>query len=176
MAIWQFCPSKTQLKLEKSLNFNRWLKTKAVYDSESFKTAIREKGLYKAGGNFWWTLMVGTMHPGVPIRVSAINDLKTHYFTNPAPYPTAVMVAVRKDEDPMQHKGAMRRVSPPELQWALILAVAEELSAGGFDEASKERLEQWKSVMLSVSFHFKLLESTEDMPGTLAGNNPVKRR
>ena len=59
-------------------------------------------------------------------------------------------------------KGKFRRVSPEEMVFAFLIKASTDIDNG----ADETTLHDWRRNMLSVSFHFKLLESDEDRCGT----------
>jgi hypothetical protein len=130
----------------------------AVFDADLCKVALKKKGLYKCGGNIFWADALWTPLPGVPVRQSAVEEIKAHYFSEPCPFPSMVVIGVpSKDENPMDHRGSMKRVSPEEMVHALMFRIASEIEGG----ATQRRLQDWRRMSLSVSFHFKLLESDD---------------
>ena len=116
--------------------------------------------MYKCGGNFFWADPLATVTQ-VPLRQTVIFDLMEHYFKDPGNFPGAICVAIGQTQNPMDHKGSLRRVSPPEIQWALIFKLKDEIRL----EVSEERLKEWRRMLLSCSFHFMLLDNMDDMSG-----------
>ena len=132
-------------------------RAQAPYADSQYKLAIAERGVYRAAGNLFWLDLLWSTQPGVPIRRCAIQELREHYFTQPGVYNFPVIVGVFKGVSPMDLRGRMHRVSPEEPVMAIILQLASELESG-VDEA---RVRAWRTMVLSVSFTWKLLESDD---------------
>ena len=59
----------------------------ARFNLECYKLAIAECGHYKAGCNLLWLNLTFSPLPHVPIRKSAVLQLKDHYFPTPQLFP-----------------------------------------------------------------------------------------
>lgn len=114
--------------------------------------------MYRAAGNLMWLDVMYSPQAGVPTRVSAIKELQMHYFQVPTVFPGTVTVAVAPNENPLDARGSMRRISPEEPLHACLLELAEGIRQGIPDA---QTLQAWKRVLLSVSFEFKLLDAEE---------------
>ena len=98
--------------------------------------------------------------PGVPLCQARVDGLATFYFTEPAPYPLDLIIAVPDvSYQPNLHLGAWQSVSPEEMKHALIRAIARGLSAG----AEACVVERWRHAALSCTAEFKILTSDDDM-------------
>ena len=75
-------------------------------------------------------------------------------------YPRNVLVAIRgPDQHPLGSLGSLNSVSPEELPAAFLARVVDAIQLG----ASHEELEAWRSVLLTVTFHFEVLPSEQLM-------------
>ena len=134
------------------------------YDTAAFKQSMANTKQYAAGGNFAWCKIGFTTSPGVPYNESAVENLKKYYFGGveaPKRFPEVVVVAVSQkqmNEGVMTSRGAMESVSPPELQHAFVLRVAELVDQKVPDAA----LNSWLRVMLSTMFVWEFLPSFDD--------------
>ena len=112
----------------------------------------------QSGGNLFWINLNTLTSPGVPINPSSVAQLKTRFFSEPGTFPADIVVAIPDLAfDPMVQCGALQCISPDELKMAFISAVADRVSGG----ADAEELTAWKHMALTVTMHFRWLE-TED--------------
>ena len=112
--------------LNHSINVNMTLSTLwscvqsnfAYQCTANFRTAVHNSGTDTCGCEFFWLHPAFNPNPGVPPNQGCVNTMIDVNFTNPAPFPTTVMVAVDSiDEHPV--KGQFKALTPPELIHAL---------------------------------------------------------
>ena len=129
----------------------------SVFDQGHYVKAIKS-GTYTAGCNLFWVDMRWSATPGVPLRLTAVQQLADNLFAEPTPYPGALHVAMTPSESPLDHTGAWRCVSPEELHHAMIFAIADAVRT---DPTNHELLNNWKRCALSTTITFKNLETAE---------------
>ena len=96
----------------------------------------------------------------MPIRRSSILELKAHYFSEPALFPGNLVVAVGKSEAEQLDKmkaSSMKRISPEEVVYAMLEAIADSVRSKEDDDT----LMAWRRVILSVSYHWLVLDSED---------------
>ena len=112
---------------------------------------------YTCGVNLFWLDLLWSPTPGVPLRGSAIEAMTATTFQEPAM--CTVHVAVPdKSWNPLEHKGALLRVSPEEITGAIIFAIERDIR----DEKPDAILKSWRSTALSTTCVFKVLPSSTD--------------
>lgn len=122
---------------------------------EDYVAAMKTAGEYEAAGNYFWVNWSFNATPGVPFNTQAVQDLKAYYFkSGPTRFPLTLEIALENiSVDVRKLHGELRRVSPEEVEHALLLAVSESIKEGA-DEAV---LREWRAVLLSVPMHFVVL-------------------
>ena len=130
----------------------------ATFNIDEYKTAMVERGHYKAACNIFNLDFHWTATPKVPIRRSAIQQIKAHYFQAPGIYPEDVVVGIGAGQDPTSLHGRLRSISPEEIRFALIDAMAGAVTRN----EPLETLQEWRTTCLTCCFHFKLIESDDD--------------
>lgn len=104
-----------------------------------------------------WVNHLWTPTPGVQITERSINDIIQRNYANGPPMrlPHPLVVAVTEDgESIMNHKGAMRLVSPCEYTHAALKACYRDVAANKGDQIVR----QWKHAFQSAQFVFVKLE------------------
>ena len=129
----------------------------SVFDQRHYVNAMKS-GTYTAGCNLFWVDMRWSATPGVPLRLTAVQQLAKNLFAEPTPYPGALHVAMSPSESPLDHTGAWRCVSPEELHHAMIFAIADAVRT---EPTNLELLNGWKRCALSTTITFKNLETAE---------------
>ena len=81
------------------------------FEPEDYKKAIKARGEYTAGVNGFWQDYLWTPTPGVPVRRKALATLTETTFKTPASL-TLHFAVESEDFNPLNHKGALQRVSP----------------------------------------------------------------
>jgi len=79
-------------------------------------------------------------------------------FRTPTPVGTIHVAVPGVEFDPLEHKGALLRVSPEEITGALVLAIARDIQ----NSEPAEVLQSWKQVVLSTTCVFKVLPTATD--------------
>jgi hypothetical protein len=125
----------------------------APFDVNQYKHALRTASQsYTAGINLFWIDPLWSATPGVPLRMGAIEHMSRTVFMQPSP--VAVHIGVEQPSfNPLQHKGALKRVSPEELTAAVFLAIARDIK----NQEPDALLRQWRRQCLSTTATFKLL-------------------
>lgn len=145
-----------------------------AFKLELFKSAMSSAGRYQCGINIMWLDFLYTAMPGIPLQQRAIDECQHMYFREPAPC-RQVSIAVESDDfSPLQHQGALQKVSPGEPIFAFLQAVRDDIDALA-DVASEEgsdarkhqahleeRLQSWKQAMLTTTGLFVHLASADD--------------
>ena len=132
----------------------------ACYDFGAYKTAICEKGRYKAAFNVMTIDFMFSPSSKVKIRRSGVALLKKQYFMTADYYPGEEMIAVADGETDINTlRGKLRSVSPPEKRDALLERICEAIDANESDE----ELQKWRTVCLSTTFHFQLLVNKDEI-------------
>ena len=99
--------------------------TKATY-----KATMEATGLVELAANIFSIDLKFSATPGVPINVTATNNLRDREFQDPVPYPDKIRIAVPDKKWPAwEHIGEWKAFSPEEMVHAYILAVARDVTA-----------------------------------------------
>ena len=119
--------------------------SRAPFDQRECQLVLSEGRPYQCDGNFWWHEITWMNNHRVPISNAQIQAIQRFYFPPLAPpdaWPTNLNVHVRVDTPSVDHKlfGALQRVSPEEVTHAMLLSVAEAITAGADDTV----LSQWR--------------------------------
>lgn len=127
--------------------------TQHPFDLASCKQALAASGTYTAGVNLFWIDLQWSSTPGVPLRISAIEQMAKTMFKQPTVI-TEVHIAVPDpDFNPLMHMGALLRVSPEEITGAVVLAIARDITNNECDAV----LRTWRRHVLSTSGRFQIL-------------------
>jgi hypothetical protein len=120
----------------------------AVFNLADFNAAMQgDLKRVEAGCNmFWQDLNCDPIVSHLPINKQKVASMAATRFAEPS-WPGTIVIAVRSGENPLERKGALRRLSPPELSHALILAVARDVTEG----KAKNVLERWRRILLSAT-------------------------
>ena len=133
--------------------------SEATFDQKQFEAAIGKTGRYKSAGNIWWiNTLKGSGFNRVPVNPASIVLLQSHYFERPSPFPEPIVIAVGTGDKPLEMKGRLERVSPEEMEHALILKIANRIDNG----CPRQELEEWRKVCLTVSIVFLLIDNATD--------------
>ena len=125
----------------------------------SWMRCIRDSGSYTCQINLFWMDLKFIAMAGVPIRTTAIDDLTR---TQQGQRLQSVMEIAVDDPaafNPMDHKGAWRRVSPPEEVFSFLARAARDITEGRGDDV----LQSWRRAFLDVTARFVILPTPEDM-------------
>ena len=108
---------------------------------------------YTCGVNLFWINLLWSPTPGVPLRCSAIESMSATRFAKPCIMDVLHVAVPDKDYNPLEHKGALLRVSPEEITAAVLLAIARDIEDGVPDAV----LKAWRNTVLSTTCTFKVL-------------------
>jgi len=104
-------------------------RAQAVFDKESYNSAISTRGVYQCAGNiFWLNFSRLISSQGVPISPRAIEQLKKSHFSSPEVNQNIVIVPVQPGlsyRDLKNQFNNLVRCSPEEIEFALISRIAE---------------------------------------------------
>ena len=119
------------------------------------------KAVYKCGGNLFWTLFLHLTNPRVPLSELQIKLCKDFYFkldNLPSSFPFNVIIGVDSaDFHVLEHKGALRVLSPDEPRHAYIFQCADAINANADDGV----LRKLRDLALNVSMEFEVCEPGE---------------
>ena len=132
--------------------------TQHPFDLPSYKKAMSHTSSYTAGMNVFWTNLQWSPTPGVPLRVSAIEQMTKTMFKEPAPINEVHIAVTGPDFNPLMHKGALLRVSPEEITSAFVLAIARDIKNSEVDVV----LRTWRKFALSATGKFVVLKTATD--------------
>ena len=131
----------------------------APYSAADFLVGMQDAKSYKCGGNLFWVRPLKSAgFDRVPVNRKAVDGLGDYYFKTPSAFPCTIVVAVDQDEDPMKMKGSLERISPEEIEHALLLRIADRISQG----ADEDELRAWLLVALTVTIEFRLKPNSLD--------------
>jgi hypothetical protein len=111
---------------------------------------------YTAGINLFWIHLQWSATPGVPLRVTAIDQMARSTFRSPCQINDVHIAVADVSFDPLMHKGALLRVSPEEVTGAIVFAIARDIN----NNEDISVLQAWKRSVLSTTGMFKLLPTT----------------
>ncbi|CAK0905696.1 unnamed protein product [Prorocentrum cordatum] len=145
----------------------------AAFDLAEYQTAMKLHGTYRCGGNELWLDFWFTAQPGVPYNKTSILQLAEKSFFEPKQWTgTNVVMVPDLAYNPMEHQGALRRLSPEEVNFARIIGIANAIDR----EASKDVLEAFKVDLQSAAFQFELHEGGIDNPSHTAIRRSINLR
>jgi hypothetical protein len=136
----------------------------ATFDPAAFTAAMTNVGRYKCGMNLWWTNLLFSPSPGVPLTDARVDLLVDYYFKGPAPFPFDLVIAVPDTRfKPAEHKGGLQSCTPEEVKIAYLRAIARDVRRESDADAVKgvSTLMQWRHSVLTCTCEFKLLETDE---------------
>ena len=113
--------------------------------------------------------------PNVPKYRERIDNLRLHFFSEPAKFPTnleTVIFVNGGDTMPHENKTQLKAVSPPELRDALRMAVADAVRNGESDDT----LKQWRKCIQSIPVRFKATASDPEQKVSNAFESSVQQR
>ncbi len=129
------------------------------FNCDKCKLGFEHGGVYRASINMWAVDILRLPAPGVPIVQSAITRLRTHYFFSPRPLPLPLVLAAdtaeHADAELMTHSAKM--VSAPEMLFAFIEAVREDIK-----KADDTLLAKWRDAMLSTPVEYCCVTTTDE--------------
>ena len=110
------------------------------------------------GINFAWANHTFSATPGVPVRMSAVEQVRNNVFRIPCALESFHVAVPSCGFAVNQHKGGLMRVSPEEIAAAFLLAIARDITRKG----TKEVLNRWYKFVRSTTCNFVLLPSEMD--------------
>lgn len=139
---------------------------KATFDLKKYNEAIATTGKYEAASNFFWVNVFFTPCPNVPYNKTSVQKLMDHTFSEPGRFSEELVIAVPDTTyNPLEHKGALRSVTPEEALHAMIFAISRDVDAhnAANDVDSLEIVCQWKQVALTTTFIFEVISVENDL-------------
>ena len=129
------------------------------FQSEQCETALRRRGTYIAGLNFFWLDLLRSPTPGIPLSRERVRELADYMFHDgPAALKKPIGVAVSSADFPVQeHKGSLLMITPEEKAHAILLKVADDVRCGA------KRSKDWKLVLLSVPVYIDVIAKEEQV-------------
>ena len=132
----------------------------APFAKTSYQTSMRTHNTYTCGCNLFWCRFDFSPNPGVPIRMTAIEQLIEFYFAKPGPMPRPVVITINDlGADPLTQRGALRAISPEEIRCAMLFAIARDVAR----DAPLEDLKAWRCHVLSTTTQFVYHATNDDM-------------
>ena len=132
----------------------------APFTNAAYWTAMCTHNTYTCSCNLFWCRFDFTPNPGVPIRMTAINQLVDFYFAKPGPMPCPVVITMNDLEtDPLTQRGALRAISPEEIRFAMLFAIARDVARC----APVDDLNAWRRYVLSATTQFVHHSTQDDM-------------
>ncbi len=119
----------------------------APFSQSDYGKALTGGGCYEFTGNLFYHKLRWRPVPTTPINKSGIDSLIAHHYGKGAPHRVAFEVVCAMDKDWVDvasHFGQLRRVSPEEPVFALLLAAA--------NETDPDQKVQYKRLMRSVKY------------------------
>ena len=133
--------------------------SQAPFKQRDLEQALRTPGgSYICGINLAWLNHTFSATPGVPARMSAVEQLATTVFAKPTLLEQLHVAVPSVEYKVVEHKGSLMRVSPEEITGAYFIAVARDI---GRSEPS-EILQEWEKCILSTTCKFVLLPGQMD--------------
>jgi hypothetical protein len=102
------------------------------------------------GVNIFWASPLQSLTPNVAINVKAVETYMANYWQHGVAKPLDQPIDLRLDGKFPMARGSMMRLSPEEMQHALILKVAQRIEAGADDA----ELLVWRRCLLSATGRF----------------------
>jgi hypothetical protein len=132
----------------------------ASYDAKAFKQSMGLTQKYESAFNFMHLQNPWTATPGIPLLMSKITNLMNHEFGGPKTFDDALVVVLDSPtDDPMLFKGSLRTLTPEELRYAFIFAIARDIIAG----KPTDVLERWRVAILTVTVRFVVIPEAKEL-------------
>ena len=116
------------------------------FDQQSLKDVLgqNEKAEYRCGFNFMWPDATWLANHRVPVNAGQVKHLQKHHFPfadPPTSNPFVQWVAVdNADFKVMEHIGGLQRVSPEEVDHAMLFSIAQAIN----DNCADDVLRRWR--------------------------------
>ena len=132
----------------------------APYNSQAFTGAMANAGEYKASINIFWLSIKESdiASSEVPLSEKGLARLQAHHYSTPKPNPYDITVALKDGMDPLNHKGELERISPPEPFICLIRTIYDAWKKGADDDT----MQKWRRTCLTQTAIFKIIETNDD--------------
>jgi len=129
------------------------------FDSEQCKIALKRRGVYISGFNFFWLDFLRSPTPGIPLSRERVRELANYMFQDgPVALKKPIGVVVTSADFPVEaHKGSLLMITPEEKAHAILLKVAEDVRHGA------KRSKLWKLVLLSVPVSIEVIVKEEQV-------------
>jgi hypothetical protein len=110
------------------------------------------------GVNIFWANPLESLTPNVSINKKAVENYMKNYWQDGVVKPLDMPIDLRLDGKFPISRGSMMRLSPEEMQHALILKVAQRINAG----ANEAELLEWSRCMLSATGRFMRADTYDE--------------
>ena len=131
-----------------------------MFDASTYDKTMKNSGLYEAACNVFHLQPCWGAAAGVPYNDVGVEHITNHVYNVPKPLDDVIIVTVPNAEyKPMQHLGAWRFVTPEEIIFGLILAIARDVD----EPKSDEVLQAWRFHLLTTTMRFEILENPDDI-------------
>ena len=131
-----------------------------MFDASTYAKTMKSLGLYEAACNVFHLQPCWGAAAGVPYNDVGVEHITNHVYNVPKPLDDVIIVTVPNAEyKPMEHLGAWRFVTPEEIIFGLILAIARDVD----EPKSDEVLHAWRFHLLTTTMRFEILENPDDI-------------
>jgi hypothetical protein len=122
-------------------------------------TALRQRGTYISGCNFFWLDPGRSISPGIPLSRERVQELANWMFKDgTVPLKKPIGVAVSSADFPVHnHKGGLLMITPEEMAHAVLVKVANAVREGS------KNLKEWRRVLLSVPVYMDVIPREEQV-------------
>ncbi len=123
--------------------------------AEVWTDLAKKKLPYTCAINFQW-LDLRWRACEVPIRARTVKQYMECYFRKPSHLPTPVVVSFRHQDNPVQTKTAWRSLTPEEMLYGMVFAIARDIDAE--DEGA---VKEWNRILLSTPARLVVVENPQ---------------
>ena len=129
------------------------------FDAAKCATALRQRGTYISGFNFFWLDLVRSISPGIPLSRDRVRDLADWMFKDgPIPLKKPIGVRVTSVDFPVHsHKGGLLMITPEEMAHSVLVKVADAIRQGA------KNTKEWQRVLLSVPVYIDVIPREEQL-------------
>ena len=129
------------------------------FDAAKCATALRQRGTYISGFNFFWLDLVRSISPGIPLSRDRVRDLADWMFKDgPIPLKKPIGVRVTSVDFPVQsHKGGLLMITPEEMAHSVLVKVADAIRQGA------KNTKEWQRVLLSVPVYIDVIPREDQL-------------
>ena len=105
---------------------------------------MQQSGSYACGGNYFWVDPFFNATSGVYLNRSSIQLMRKDFFQNPSRWPSdlPLVIAVPPGTEAKKlrvSRGSMKRISCPEVELALFMAIAADIDQNVPDDRLRSR-------------------------------------